>query len=316
MIAAAVRARLLAATLVAAVAVSAAPVLAQTSMVKGKVTDADGKPVEKATVKIEFKGGQPGTREVTTNRRGDFIQVGLQPGPYLITASKEGVGVSEQEIVVRLGDAPELVLALRPAGGAASAEDQKFRQLFDEGVKAAGADNHDEAIAKFNEALGLRDDCYACYMNLGSAYYEKKDTAKAEEAFKKAAEVSPEESRPYQALADLYNATGKRSEAAEMASKAASLGAASGGASAGDLYNQGVILWNAGKIPEAKVQFEAAVKADPNYADAHYWLGMAILNAGDMANAGEHFEHYLQLAPNGQYAEQAKGVLSSLKPQG
>jgi tetratricopeptide (TPR) repeat protein len=315
MIAAAVRARVLAATLIAAVALSAAPVLAQTSMVKGKVTDAQGKPVEKATVKIEFKGGQPGTREVSTNRRGEFIQVGLQPGPYLITASKEGVGVSEQEIVVRLGDAPELVLALRPAGSAASAEDQKFRQLFEEGVKAAGADKHDEAIAKFNEALAIRDDCYACYMNLGSAYYEKKDTDKAEAAFKKAAEVSPEESRPYQALADLYNAAGKREQAAEMAAKAASLGSA-GGASASDLYNQGVIFWNAGKIPEAKTQFEAAVKADPNYADAHYWLGMATLNAGDMANAAQHFENYLKLAPNGQYAEQAKGVLSSLKPQG
>lgn len=314
MIAVAVRARLLAATLIAAVAVTAAPVLAQTSMVKGKVTDIEGKAVEKATVTIEFKGGQPGTREVTTNRRGEFIQVGLQPGPYLITASKEGVGVSEQEIVVRLGDAPELVLALRPASGAASAEDLKFRQLFDEGVKAAGADDYDQAIAKFSEAVGMRDDCYACYMNLGSAYYEKKDTAKAEESFKKAAEISPNESRPYQALADLYNAAGKRSEAADMASKAASLGTA-GGSSAADLYNQGVILWNAGKMPEAKAQFEAAVKADPNYADAQYWLGMATLNAGDMANAAQYFENYLKLAPTGQFAEQAKGVLGSLKPQ-
>ena len=34
-------------------------------------------------------------------------------------------------------------------------------------------------------------------------------------------------------------------------------------------YNQGVILWNAGKIAEAKTQFEASVKADPNYADEH-----------------------------------------------
>ena len=314
MIAVAVRARLLAATLIAAVAVTAAPVLAQTSMVKGKVTDIEGKAVEKATVTIEFKGGQPGTREVTTNRRGEFIQVGLQPGPYLITASKEGVGVSEQEIVVRLGDAPELVLALRPASGAASAEDLKFRQLFDEGAQAAGADDYDQAIAKFSEAVGMRDDCYACYMNLGSAYYEKKDTAKAEESFKKAAEISPNESRPYQALADLYNAAGKRSEAADMASKAASLGTA-GGSSAADLYNQGVILWNAGKMPEAKAQFEAAVKADPNYADAQYWLGMATLNAGDMANAAQYFENYLKLAPTGQFAEQAKGVLGSLKPQ-
>jgi len=313
--AAAVRARLLAATLIAAVAVTGAPALAQVSMVKGKVTDVEGKPVDKATVTLEFKGGVENKRDLTTNKRGEFIQVGLQPGPYLITATKEGVGTTTQEIVLRLGDAPELVLALRPATGAASAEDLKFRTLFNEGVTAAGEKKYDDAIAKFSEAAGMRDDCYACYMNLGSSYYQKDDKAKAEAAFKKAIELSPNEAKPYQALADLYNSMGKRAEAAEMVAKAASLGGGGADASAADLYNQGVILWNAGKMAEAKAQFEAAVKADPNYADAQYWLGMATLNAGDMANAAQYFENYLKLAPTGQFAEQAKGVLSSLKPQ-
>ena len=49
------------------------------------------------------------------------------------------------------------------------------------------------------------------------------------------------------------------------------------------MFNQGVILWNAGKIPEAKKQFEQAVKLDPNSADAHYWLGMALVNDGNTA---------------------------------
>ena len=50
-------------------------------------------------------------------------------------------------------------------------------------------------------------------------------------------------------------------------------GAAGGGASAESLFNQGVVLWNGQKDAEAKVQFEAAVKAKPDYADAHYWSG-------------------------------------------
>ena len=314
MISATVRARLLAAALVAAVAVSGAPVLAQTTaVIKGKVTDGEGKPVDKAKVSIEFMGGITQKRDVSTNRRGEFIQVGLQPGPYVVTASKDGVGVSTEEVMLRLGDTPELVMALRPAASGASEADQKFRKIFGEGVAAANADKYDEAIAKFTEAAGMQADCYACYMNLGNSYYEKKDTAKAEEAFKKAIELSPEEGKPYQALADLYNATGKREEAAAMATKAASLGGGAG-ASAQDLYNQGVILWNSGKFAEAKTQFEASVKADPNYADAHYWVGMATLNAGDIAAAVPSFENYLKLAPDGQYAEQAKGVVASAKP--
>lgn len=314
MISATVRARVLAAIFVTAVAVAGAPVMAQTTaVIKGKVTDGDGKPVDKATVSIEFMGGITQKRDVTTNRRGEFIQVGLSPGPYLVTASKDGVGVATAEVPLRLGDTPELVLALRPAASGVNAEDQKFRQIFGDAVAAANADKYDEAIAKFTEAARMRDDCYACYMNLGNSYYEKKDTAKAEEAFKKAIELSPEESKPYQALADLYNATGKREEAAAMATKAASLGGAEG-ASAQDLYNQGVILWNSGKFAEAKAQFEASVKADPNYADAHYWVGMATLNSGDIAAAVPSFENYLKLAPNGDFAEQAKGVLASAKP--
>jgi len=79
------------------------------------------------------------------------------------------------------------------------------------------------------------------------------------------------------------------------------------------VFNQGVILWNSGKIAEAQTQFEQAVKLDPTLAEAHYWLGMAMVNAGKTADAKTHFEEYLKLAPTGQYAETAKNILASIK---
>ena len=48
-------------------------------------------------------------------------------------------------------------------------------------------------------------------------------------------------------------------------------------------------------------------------ADAHYWLGMALLNGGDMTGAKPKFETYLKLAPTGKYAETAKSVVASIK---
>lgn len=316
MISATLRARVLSATLIIAVAVAGAPVLAQTTgVVKGTVTNAEGKPVDKAKVTLDFKGGINMKRDLTTNKKGEFIQVGLQPGPYLVTATKDGVGVAEDQIMVALGTSPNLNLTLRPAANAPNPKDVAFRKVFNEGVTAAGANKYDEAIAKFTEAAGMQADCYACHMNIGNSYYQKDDMAKAEASFKKAAEIKPDEAKPYQILADIYNASGRREEAAAMAGKAAGLGGSGGGASAQDLYNQGVILWNAGKMAEAKAQFEAAIKADPNYADAQYWMGMATLNGGDMANAVKYFENYLKLQPSGQYAEQAKGVVAAAKPQ-
>ena len=40
---------------------------------------------------------------------------------------------------------------------------------------------------------------------------------------------------------------------------------------------------------------------------------MANLNEGKLPEASGFFEEYLKLAPTGQYAEQAKGVLSQIK---
>jgi Flp pilus assembly protein TadD len=90
-------------------------------------------------------------------------------------------------------------------------------------------------------------------------------------------------------------------------------GAAAGGGNADAMFNQGVILWNAGKIPEAKKQFEGAVAANPNHAESHYQLGMALVNEGNLAGAATEFETYLKLAPTGPNAATAKGILGSIK---
>ena len=47
-------------------------------------------------------------------------------------------------------------------------------------------------------------------------------------------------------------------------------------------------------------------------ADAHYWLGMANLNQGAMADAKRTSE-YLKLAPTGPNAESAKAILAQIK---
>ena len=76
---------------------------------------------------------------------------------------------------------------------------------------------------------------------------------------------------------------GRSGQCDSSASRSASPCLGGGGAEA--TYNQGVILFNAQKFAEAKVQFEAATKADPTMAMAHYQLGMTALNLGDFNTA-------------------------------
>jgi tetratricopeptide (TPR) repeat protein len=304
----------------------AAPGYAQTGQVKGKVVDVNGKPVEGAVVTIE--GSDSGGRKFTvkSNKNGDYIQIGLQPGQYKITATKDQLSQSFNQ---RVGlDMVEVNFSLKPGSNAnmsdedrkkAAAKNAAIKSAFEEGVTLSNAGKNDEAIAKFNEVIAQVPKCPECYSNIGANYAQKKDWAQAEASYKKAIEVDPNAADAYNGLANVYNAQKKFDQAAEASAQAMKIAGAAGatgtggGASASAMFNQGVILWNAGKIPEAKKQFEDAVKADPKLADAHYWLGMANLNEGKMPDAATHFDEYLKLAPTGQYAEQAKGILSQIK---
>jgi len=313
--------RLLPVAVAVLVAFAGTSLWAQTGMVKGKVVNTQGQPVEGAKVVIEFLDGMNRKFETKSNNKGEFMQIGLQSGNYRVTGEKDGVGVAAFDVRVRIGTPQEVNLTLTPMGASGrpmskeeAAKAQAFKTAFDAGVTANNSGNYDEAIAKFTEALSGTADCYACQYNIGSAYLQKKDYPKAEEAFKKAITMKPDSAEPYNALANVYNATKRFDEAAKMTEEAGKLGGAgAGGGDPDQLYNQGVIYWNAGKIADAKKNFEAALAAKPDMADAHYWVGMASLNEGNLDGAASHFEEYLKLAPSGQYAAQAKGVLSQIK---
>lgn len=303
--------------LVLAMAVLVAPAaLAQTGMLKGKVISPDGKPVQGAQVVIEYADGVTRKFEVKTDRRGEFIQIGLQPGNYKVTVTVDKLGTVSQPARVTLGRTAEVDFNFAAAAAAgvdpaAAAKSAELKKLFEEGVTASKAGDFDTAIARFQAASEIIPNCYDCYYNIGYAYSQKKDEKQAETAWLKAVELKPDYGDALNALATLYNNQKRFDEAAAVSAKAAAAGGSGGNADA--IYNQGIILWNQGKIAEAKTKFEEALQADPKHAEAHYQLGMAQLNAGEIPGAITSFEKYLELAPSGQFAAQAKGMLAQLK---
>ena len=300
----------------------AQPVAAQsTGMVRGVVRDASGKPVEGAKVNVDSEASNRHF-DTKTDKKGEFIQIGLPPGMYKVSAEKDKVtsAIMTSRVAVAAGPPLTLVLGAGAAGGAspeAVAKATEMKKIFAEGVDASGAGRHDEAIAKFKQASELTPTCYDCFYNMGFAQAQKKDFDAAEVSYKKSIELKPDYAEAYNGLANLYNATRKFDLAAEASAKGMALAGAGAGAGGGGnadaMFNQGVILWNAGKIPEAKKQFEAALAANPNHAESHYQLGMALVNEGNLAAAGTEFETYLKLAPTGSNAATAKGILGSLK---
>ncbi len=217
---------------------------------------------------------------------------------------------------VAIGENPEIKIRVGRAGPSpeASAKAVALQKSFDEGVALSKSGDYDGSVVKFNEAIAQAPNCHDCYYNIGFAHMQKKEWDKAEVAFKKATELKPDYAEAWNALSNTYNSQKKLDLALEASANAAKYGGApGGGGSASALYNQGVILWNQSKYAEAKEKFDAAAKADPTYADAHYRLGMANLNLGDMPGAATAFEAYLKAAPTGEYVDQVKGILTSIK---
>jgi len=280
-------------------------------MIKGKVVDAKGTPLVGVAIAIEAVGG---TRKLTTktDKRGEFIQLLTESGQYRVTATDEKAGVGQTELRVNLGRVSEANLVLAPATSANNdAKAAELKKAFEEGVAASRTGNHDAAIAKFQAALAVSPACFDCQFNIGVAQLAKKDDKAAEEAWKKSLELKPDYAEALNALSTLYNNQKRFDEAAAMSAKAAAAGGAGGGADA--IFNQGIILWNQGKIAEAKVKFEETIKANASHADAHYQLGMALLNEGKLPEAVSAFESYIKLDPTGQYSTQAKGMIAQLK---
>ena len=286
--------------------------LAQSTMIKGKVVDAKNQPIVGVSITIEFMGGVNRKLETKTDKRGDFIQLLTESGQYRVTATDPKIGSASNTTRVSLGRVAEMTIVLVPSTAANDAgKAADLKKVFEEGVQASRSGQHDVAIEKFQAALVASPGCFDCQFNIGVAHMAKKDEKAAEAAWKQALEVKADYPEALNALSTLYNNQKRFDEAAAMSAKASAAGGGAGNADA--TFNQGIILWNQGKIAEAKAKFEETIKMNASHPEAHFQLGMALLNEGKLPEAVGAFESYLKLSPEGQYATQAKGMIAQLK---
>ena len=68
----------------------------------------------------------------------------------------------------------------------------------------------------------------------------------------------------------------------------------------------GFLAFERGEMPEATERFARAVEHDPGFADAHFNLAMALESLGEGARAKPHWRTYLELDPDGPWAEIAE----------
>jgi tetratricopeptide (TPR) repeat protein len=292
------------------------PAAAQ-NLVRGNVVDGDGKPVEGATIHFEAVDFV-NKRDTKSDRKGEYLFMGLQSGEYKVTASKDGLSetrtfrVGAETAKARLDftlAAAKTVTTAKTVAAPGSIEAEAaaakgkelaaLQALASTAVAAQQAGQHQSAIASFNELVGKVPTCADCYMNLGASHLELKQYGEAETAFKKSIELRPSV-EAYTQLARTYNTQRKFDLAAEATTKAAEL-AANTPATPTTPATPGADGAPASKTPTA------IVGAAPT-SETLYNQGVILWNSGKYAEAQKQFEAAVKANPKNPEAQYQLGM--------
>jgi tetratricopeptide (TPR) repeat protein len=74
-------------------------------------------------------------------------------------------------------------------------------------------------------------------------------------------------------------------------------------------FNLGNILHDLGRFDGALLRYRHAVAINPAYPDAHFYLAVTLEKTGHSPDAKPHWSAYLELAPQGEWADLAREFL-------
>jgi tetratricopeptide (TPR) repeat protein len=183
-------------------------------------------------------------------------------------------------------------------------------RIFNLGAEAQRKDDYATAEKYLRQAIELDPSLERAYASLGTYYLRQKKYDASLDMADRLLQRNPNSAEALSLRYESLKAL-KRTDEAKQAQLA--MQATSGNQTADEAFRQGVALYNANNVPEAEKAFERSLAKDPNYAKAHYLLGLCHASKGDMAKAREHVQAFLKLAPQDPQAEEAKAVLAELK---
>jgi len=230
-------------------------------------------------VRVRLYGAEtPYNAFTISNNHGSFKFRGLEPGTYVVIAFVRRHGEARRTVVVTpsLADEKRVVHVSIPLPPPTSAVDRAKRRstvsVTQLAIPEAARQKHQNsqrdlnrhdikaAIAHLNEALKLAPKYAEAWNSLGVVYYQTKDYTQAEQCFRKATEIAPEDWTP--------------------------------------AVNLGGVLLNLQRPQEALEYNRYAVKARPNDALANSQLGMTYFRLGEMEKAEQYLATAERLDPS------------------
>lgn len=332
---------LLLATALFVIALCSAPLWAQINgTITGTAIDKDGKPIAGATVKVRDPSNGR-TYQIKTNAAGHYASIGVNIGTYNVTLIIDGVPTDEFDNVPISAEGERtvnfdlskdrLLTAPAPSAAAASTENVKIKGLnatLAQAKQLEGAGNFDQAVTILQQTAQANPDKDLLWAYLGDAQRGAASKATDPQArtkgyqdaiasYQKALAIKPNDGPYMGQLADAYARSGQTDKAVEQYAAAATADPTN---AAMYYYNEGVVFTNTGKSDEAVAALDKAIQLDPKRADAYYLKGQNLIakatTKGDKMIAppgtAEAFNKYLEMEPNGKFAEVAKQMLTAI----
>lgn len=315
------------------------PLAAQTGALEGTVRDEDGKPLVGALVVIERTDMARGRYEVKTDKKGNYVYMGLPSGSiarYRVQLFRDGqlawqtsdIQIPTQEYRRIDIDLSQKTEEQKQREEEMRREEEKAKNLqehFNLGLDYMKQKQYGEAINQFEAAAALDPTQFAVFANLGQAYGAANQPTKSIEAYEKAISLKPDEAAPvHYNMSIQYARLGRAADAFRACDKAAELKFPD---TVNCYYSVGRHLHQIGKTKEAIEPIRKAIELDPKKAEAYYWLGVCLYANSEFKQEGgawktilqpgtvEAFEKYLELEPNGQFAGEARQNLEVIEVQ-
>lgn len=293
-----------------------------------------GLPLGTYNVTLEVDGKMADRVQGVRTRLGDPVPVNFdlfaarQKAEAMQKAAETGELSKEQTREMSAEQRAQMEKAMKERAQA-MAKNKELNDAFNVGMESLKTKQWQPAVDAFAKASTIDPKQHVIWAQLAESYMGLAGTKTAQEqadaqtkgleAYAKALELKADDAAYHNNYALALAKAKKFDEAQAELGKAAQLDPPNAGRY---FYNLGALLVNSGQVEPAGAAFKKAIEADPNYADAQYQFGIYLLSKATTTADGkvvpppgtiEAFQKYVDLKPDGPFAESAKGMITSIQ---